>query len=60
MIWITDALNGAKVAINPEHIVAVFVAQEGEMKDKTIVNLINGQIVAAEDDVTIVGMLQAQ
>jgi hypothetical protein len=60
MIWITDALNGAKVAINPEHIVAVFVAQEGEMKDKTIVNLINGQIVAAEDDLTIVGMLQAQ
>ena len=60
MIWITDALNGAKVAINPEHIVAVFVAQEGEMKDKTIVNLINGQIVAAEDDLTIVGMLQGQ
>jgi uncharacterized protein YlzI (FlbEa/FlbD family) len=60
MIWITDALNGAKVAINPEHIVAVFIAQEGEMKDKTIVNLINGQIVAAEDDLTIVGMLQAQ
>jgi uncharacterized protein YlzI (FlbEa/FlbD family) len=60
MIWVTDALNGAKVAINPEHIVAVFVAQEGEMKDKTIVNLINGQIVAAEDDLTIVGMLQAK
>jgi hypothetical protein len=58
MIWVTDANNNSKVAINPTYVVAIFTAQEGPLQGKTVISLTNGQIAVSEDDLTIVGMLQ--
>jgi hypothetical protein len=58
MIWLTDAKSQGKVALNPEHVVAVFKAIDGDFAGKTIVGLINGQIAVEEDDIVVVGMLQ--
>lgn len=58
MIWVTDAVNKTKVAINPRHVVVVFVAPEGsEHTGKTVLNLINGQIIVEESDIDVVAGL---
>ena len=44
MIWVTDA-RGGKIAINKDHIIAVFNIPEGEFEGKTAINVINGQII---------------
>ena len=58
MIWVTDCQTKKKVALNPEYIVAVFVATDGENIGKTAINLINGQIIVEESDYDVVGMIQ--
>jgi hypothetical protein len=58
MIWLTDAKSKQKIAINPKHVVAVFVASESEFVGKTVVGLINGQVVVDETDIEVVGQLQ--
>ena len=58
MIWVTDALNNGKVALNKQHIVAVFVLQDGENEGKTAINMVNGSIIVSETDVEVVGLLQ--
>ena len=45
MIWITEAVSGNKIAINPTYIVAVFTISDGEQKGKTAINLTNGNVV---------------
>lgn len=58
MIWLTDAVLNTSVAVNKEHVVAVFtVADESEHKGKTAVALINGQILVKEKDLDIVNQL---
>ena len=59
MIWVTDALTGNKVALNPDYIIAVFIAPDGEHKGSTAINLINGQIIVQETDLEIVASLKA-
>jgi hypothetical protein len=44
LIWFDDAVNGGKVAINPEHVVALFVAAEGPAEGKTVIGLLTGTI----------------
>ena len=56
MIWVTD-IKGGRVAINEEHVIAVFIVTDGEFKDKTCINLTNGQILVEESDYDIVGQL---
>ena len=56
MIWVTD-VNGSKVAINKEYVVAIFTVVEGDYKGKTGISLINGQIIVDETDLEIVGRL---
>jgi uncharacterized protein YlzI (FlbEa/FlbD family) len=70
MIWLTDSVNGHKVAVNPEHIVAVF--QVPEPKDpstpeaihqhvgKTAINLITGSIIVDETEYDVVGRIMAK
>ena len=58
MIWVTDALNNGKVALNEKHIVAVFEMKEGEHVGKTAINLVNGSIIVSETDIEVVGQLQ--
>ena len=57
MIYVTDSLNGIKVAINTQHVVAVFKLTDGEFINKTNVKLIDGNIIVAEEDYEIVAMI---
>ena len=34
MIWLTDAKNEQKVAVNPKYVIAVFTGTEGEVEGK--------------------------
>ena len=57
MIWLTDIKTEQKIAINPKHVVAVFVASEGEMVGQTFVGLVNGNVVVKETDLEVVTAL---
>ena len=60
MIWVTDALNSNKVAINPTYVVAVFKIPEGiDNAGKTAINLTTGSIVVDESELDIVGQMVA-
>ena len=54
LVWFTDKVTQQKVAINPEYVVAVFTASEGELKDTTIISLVNGTIPVVETDIEVV------
>lgn len=41
-VYLNEATTDQPIAINPQHVVAVFEAANGEMAGKTIVNLVNG------------------
>lgn len=63
MIWLTDAINKHKVAINPYYIVAVFRIPEdsqaaAEQIGKTGITLTNGSIIVEESEFDVVGMMQ--
>jgi uncharacterized protein YlzI (FlbEa/FlbD family) len=58
MIWVTDANTGQKVAINPDYVIAVFVAPDGDLKGKTAINLINGQLIVEESDFDVVASIK--
>ena len=53
LVWFTDKVNNAKVAVNPEHVVAVFTAAEGELQGVTIISLVNGTIPVLETDLEV-------
>lgn len=57
MIYLTDANNNQKIAINTDHIVAVHKGAEGENANKTIVNLTNAHLFVLEEDYEIVSMI---
>lgn len=55
--YFTDAISGNKVAINKDHVVAVFEMKEGEHVGKTYIGLIAGQIFVEETDYDVVAVL---
>ena len=57
MIWVTDLQTGKKVAVNPQYVVAVFIAAEGPSEGKTIINLTTGQLAVEESDFDVVAMI---
>lgn len=59
MIWVTDVHTNQKVALNPQHIVAIFIAPDGDHKGKTAINLINGQLIVEESDIDLVASMGA-
>ena len=61
LVYFTDAVNGKSVAINPEHVVAVFEATEGEHKDKTVISIgAGGTLVTEESQLDVVGKLNGE
>ena len=66
MLWLTDAVNGQKVAINPHYIVAVFQVPEGDDPKqnlhvgKTAINLTTGSIIVNESELNVVGQMVAK
>jgi hypothetical protein len=60
LIYFTDAVTGSKLAINPEYVTGVFIANDEENKGKTVLSLINGSFLIAESQIDVVGVLQGQ
>jgi len=60
LVTFTDATSGGSVAVNPDYVVAVFTAPEGDNSGKTVIGLINGNLVANESYLDVVGILQGQ
>ena len=59
MLLFTDAQSNTAIAVNPDHIVAVFTAADGEHVGKTVIGVINGNLLVNESRVEVVGQLQA-
>ena len=63
MIWLTDSVNGHKVAVNPQYIVAVFQVPEtadeeqNKLAGKTAINLTTGSIIVDESELDVVGKM---
>ena len=58
MLIFTEVINGTAIAINPDHIIAVFTASEGEYKDNTVISVPNGSILVNEDVPTVLGAIK--
>lgn len=61
LLYFTDAINNKSIAVNPDHIIAVFVAPEGtEIAGKTIINIPSGTVVVIEDFLSVVGRINGE
>ena len=60
LVYFTDAVSQQQIAINPQYVIAVFVAQDGEAKGKTVVGLINGNVIVQQSQIEVVGELNGQ
>jgi len=61
LFYVTDGVSKQRIALNAEYVQVVFVAQEGDMKDKTIISMSNGgTIVCEESQVEVVGIIEGQ
>jgi hypothetical protein len=60
LLNLTDAASGHPVAINPEHVVVLFVAKDDAGVERTVLNMLNGNVAVGEDYLTVYGMLQSE
>ena len=54
LLSFTDVF-GTNVFVNPEYVVAIFTAQDGEHEGKTAITLINGNVLVGDDLLEVVG-----
>lgn len=59
LLTFTEVVSSSPVAVNPEYVVAVFTAKEGDYVGKTVIGVINGSVVVAEDYLEVVGNITA-
>jgi hypothetical protein len=57
LLYFTDAITKNNIAINPKFVVGVFRAVEGDVKDKTVISLINGSVVVEETETDVCGQI---
>ena len=57
MLWFTEVKSGDRIAINPDYVVAIFTAKEGEFSGKTVISLTSGQTVVEENAIEVVGCI---
>lgn len=60
LVTFTDLKTNNPFAINPDHVVGVFVGIEGESEGKTLITLDGGSIVVSEDYPTVVSRLNTE
>ena len=60
LIYFTDAVTTNQIAINPEYVTGVFIANDEEHKGKTVVGLLNGSFLVTESQVEVVGRIQGE
>ena len=58
MLIFTESMTKNAIAINPNKIIAVFTATEGEYKDKTVISVPNGSIIVDESTVDVLGAIK--
>jgi hypothetical protein len=56
----TDATTGNPIAINPQHLVVLFSAKDDTGKEKTVLNMLNGNVAINEDFISAYGQLQGE
>jgi len=56
LIYFTDAKTNKPIAVNPEHVVVVFMAEE-EGKEYTIINTLTGNVATEETQLNVVAQL---
>ena len=49
LLKVTEVVHNNPVTVNPDFVVAVFTATEGEMVGKTVISLVNGSLVRSEE-----------
>lgn len=60
LVYFTDAVSNEQIAVNPVHVTCVFTAKEGDMQGKTVISVINGNLIVTQDLTNVVGVLQGQ
>ena len=68
LVTFTDAKSNNPIAVNPEHVVAVFTVpatpdETGTISadaGKTVIGVLNGNILVNESYIDVVGVLQGQ
>ena len=68
LVYFTDAKSKNAIAVNPEHVVAVFTVpstpdETGTVSadaGKTVIGVLNGNILVEEDYLNVVGQFQGQ
>ena len=61
LIYFADITTGNSVALNPEHIVAVFEVTEGDHKGKTVISIVTGgTLITDESQFNVVGKINGE
>jgi hypothetical protein len=58
LLSFTEADSGKPIAINPVHVVLVFVATTEEKGERTLINMLNGNVAVIEPYVDVLGAIQ--
>jgi hypothetical protein len=56
----TEVKSGQCIAINPKHIVAVFIIGEGDHIGKTGISVLNGQLIVGENYLETIGRINGE
>ena len=57
LVYFTESLSGNSIAINPQYVVAVFTAKDGDNEGKTVIGVTNGSVFVNENFTDVVGTL---
>jgi len=60
LVQFIDAASKKAVAVNPDHVASVFLGKNEEGEEKTVVNLLNGNVVVDDDYLEVVGRIQGE
>ena len=61
LLTFTDATTGNSLAINPQHVVVVFITKDEQSgNETTVINLLNGNVAVSESYIDVLGQLQGQ
>ena len=51
----TESVSKQTISVNPKYVVAIMTVAEGDLKDKTLISLVNGSVAVDEDFLVVSG-----
>lgn len=60
LIYFTDAQSNVPIAVNPQNVVSVFTASDGEMIGKTVIIFNGGNLAVTESELDVVGRINGE